>query len=161
VNLRSVAVALVAAVLAAGLGSCGQFVEYTDDLRDPTTRRTLFVRSPATIGGVVGFAVGTPVSVAALPVTYVVYSYQKAESPDLADPLSTLLFPSFVLWRTVSLIAAPFDALEFLAYRAWLPPRTPTREEVEQMELEFDERSLQSYPVRPIYPLPSDGRSDG
>src|SRR5690606_40387621 len=103
---------LMLALLAAG---CAGLVQYTDELRDESTGRSLFVRTPATAGGIVGFAAGLPVSLAALPVTYTVHVYQRERTPMRADPVSTMLFPSFVLWRAGVLLAAPFDAVEWLA----------------------------------------------
>lgn len=142
------------------LGGCAQLVQYTDELRDERTGRTIVVRAPATIGGIAGFAVGAPVSVVALPVTWPVYRYQKATAPLRADPTSTFLFPSFLLWRAGTMIlGAPFDAAEWLVYRAWIAAPTPTAGEREAIELSHDEETLQSYPVEPIYPLPT--RGDG
>lgn len=139
------------ALLMLALG-CAEMVQYTDELVDRRTGRTLLVRTPATLGGVVGFVVGVPVDIVALPVTYLVYTNQKSDQSAAADPLSTMLFPSFVLWRAGTLVAVPLDALEFIVYRAWLPPPTPTRQEQEAFEVEQDERTLPVYPVEPIFP---------
>ncbi len=126
-----------------------------DELRDERTGRTLFVRSPAAVGGIAGFAIGAPVSVAALPVTWAVYRYQKAETPLRADPTSTFLFPSFLFWRAGTLLlGTPFDALEWACYRAWRDRPSLTAGESEAIELRHDEESLQSYPVEAIYPPP-------
>ena len=133
-------------------GSCGQLVEYTDELVDQRTGRTLVVRTPATFGGVLGFLIGVPLDLIALPITYTVYTIQKDEPTVTADPLSTMLFPSFVLWRAGTLVAVPFDMLEFSVYRAWLPPQTPTAEEQEAHEVEEDEAALPVYPVERIFP---------
>lgn len=148
--MRSAAVLLLA--ICAATPGCAGLVQYTDELRDDSTGRTLFVRSPATIGGILGFATGVPVSVVALPVTYPVYAYQKEVTPIRADPVSTLLFPSFVLWRAGTLIAAPFDLLEWAVWRVWQGTPTLTAEEQEQVERRHDQEVLQSYPVETIYP---------
>lgn len=104
------------------LSSC-VLVVYSDDLVDESTGRSNFVTQPASIGGIVGFIVGVPVDIATLPVSYVVYSVQKDADEEGVDPLSTLLFPSFVFWRAgVLAIGAPFDLLEFAFYRAWKDP---------------------------------------
>lgn len=137
---------------------CAGLVQYTDELRDERTGRTLFVRTPATVGGIVGFAVGLPVSVVALPITYPVYAYQKDVTPMRADPVSTLLFPSFVLWRAGTLVGAPFDALEWAFWRVWQGTPTLTEEEREQVERRHDEEVLQSYPVETIYPTEAERR---
>ena len=77
---------------------------------------------------------------------------QKANDPITADALSTMLFPSFVLWRTGALIGAPFDVLEYVAWRAWQPPTTPTDDEQAEIEYEIDQNTLRSYPVERVYP---------
>ena len=143
---------LLLAVALLSAPSCSQLVQYTDELTDKRTGRTLFVRAPATLGGVVGFVVGIPVDIVALPITYAVYAYQDANEPGGTDPLSILLFPSFFLWRAGSLIAAPFDMIEFAVYRAWRSPETLTREEREEIEFYHDDHVLPTYPVTPIYP---------
>jgi hypothetical protein len=139
-------------------GSCAGLVQYTDELRDERTGRSVVVRSTAAAGGAIGLVAGLPVSVAVSPVTYVVYLTEKARSPLRADPLSILLFPSFVLWRAGSLIAAPFDVVEWALFRLGADDVTRTAEEQERIELEHDERVLQSYPVEPIYPTERDRR---
>lgn len=139
----------VAALLLTG---CAHLVEYAQDLTDRRTGRTLFVRTPATVGGFVGFAVGLPLSVVGLPVTYTVYRQQDRLNPGQSDALSTLLWPSFVLWRAGNLVATPFDAVEWAAYRSWRDPPALTRGEREDLEIEIDSQSLPSYPVEPIYP---------
>jgi hypothetical protein len=150
--------AAVCVALVAATASCAGLVQYTDELRDERTGRTLIVRSPATAGGVVGFAVGLPVSAVALPVTYPVYLHQKRTAPMRADPVSTLLFPSFVLWRAGVLVAAPFDLVEWAVYRGWKGTPTRTAEERERIERDHDEEVLQTYPVEPIYPTARDLR---
>ena len=135
------------------LPSCAELVEYTDELSNAGTGRTLVVTSPATIGGITGFVVGIPVDVLALPITYPFYAIQKSQDSLTADPLSTMLFPSFFLWRVGKLLAVPFDLIEFSVYRAWRSPETLTREEREEIEFRIDEESLPSYPVQPIYPI--------
>lgn len=140
-----------AVVLLAALGGCTSVVRYTDELADPRTGRTAFVRLPATLGGVIGFVVGVPVDLVALPATYGFYLTQPKEE---RDPLSIFLFPSFVLWHAGTLIAVPFDVLEFACYRAWQPPDALSREERERRELQLDETELPDYPVETIYPKP-------
>ncbi len=139
-------------------GSCAGLVQYTDELRDERTGRSVVVRSTAAAGGAIGLVAGLPLSVAAAPVTYVVYLTERARSPLRADPLSIMLFPSFVLWRAGSLLAAPFDFVEWAIFRAGADDVTRTAEEQERIELEHDERVLQSYPVDPIYPTDRDRR---
>jgi len=145
------AAALTVALAATG---CTEIVRYTDALVDPTTGRTLVVRTPATFGGVLGLVLGLPVDVLALPVTYGYYELQPA---DTRDPLSIFLFPSFVLWRLGTLLGAPFDVLEFAFYRGWMSPPALSPEERERLELELDESEMPDYPVQPIYPKPARG----
>ena len=152
--LRPLGPVLVFAVASSG---CAGVVQYTDELPDPQTGRSQLVTTPATLGGIVGFVVGVPASVVALPVTYTVHRVELARAPLRADLLSTLLFPSFVFWRAGTLIlGAPFDAVEFLAWRAWTGPSGPADADREAIEREFDRDELPSYPVEPIYPA-SDG----
>ena len=87
-----------------------------------------------------------------LPVTYAIHRSEQAENPGQADALSTLLWPSFVLWRAGNLLAAPFDAVEWAVYRGWTGPPALTRSEREELEAEVDRQCLPSYPVTPIYP---------
>lgn len=141
--------AFLVLLLPAALAGCTQTIRYTDELVDPRTGRSLFVRAPAIFGGVVGFLAGVPVDVAALPVTYPVY---KAQDEATVDPLSIFLFPSFVLSRAGVLVGMPFDVLEYLAYRMWRPEDTLTAEERERLELQYDEDSLPNHPVEWIYP---------
>jgi hypothetical protein len=104
-----------------------ELIVYSDNLVNEN-RHSGFVTKPASVVGLIGFVVGLPLDILALPITYTVYSSQKARYPDTADPLSTLLFPSFVLWRTgVILVGAPLDLIEFVAWRAWTSP--PEEEE--------------------------------
>jgi len=148
--------------VAFALAGCAQIVQYTDELRDERTGRTVIVRSPATVGGIAGFALGAPVSVVALPATWGVYRYQKARTPLQADPTSTLLFPSFLFWRVGTLLlGAPVDLLEWGFWRAWRDAPTPNAAEREAIELRHDEEVLQNYPVEPIFPpLPQVPRRD-
>ncbi len=139
-------------VCLAATTACSQLVEYTDELTDPSTGRTAVTRTTATITGAVGFTVGLPVSLVALPVTYPLYRYQSGENPTTADPASAMLFPSFVLWRAGALLAAPVDLVEFGVWRAWQPPREPTREEQEAIEARIDDDMLPAYRVHRIYP---------
>lgn len=133
--------------------SCAELVEYAQDLTDRRTGRTLLVRTPATVGGFVGFGAGLPLSLAGLPVTYAIHRRESRQNPGQADALSTLLWPSFVLWRAGNLLATPFDLVEWVAYRAWVEPPALNRSEREDLEIEIDAQSLPSYPVDPVYPL--------
>lgn len=145
---------LLPLLIALPMTACTGLVRYTGDLTDERTGRTAFVTAPASAGGFVGFVVGVPISIAALPVSYTVYASQKAEDPSTADPLSTMLFPSFVLWRAGTLLGSPFDLVEFLVYRSALPADTMTEAERRQFELQLDHDTLKSYAVEPIYPAP-------
>lgn len=133
----------------AALSSCTQVVQYTDALVDARTGRTQFTRIPATIGGIVGFVGGIPFDVVALPATYTVYATQDEVT---RDPLSIFLFPSFVLWRIGSLLGAPFDLVEWSAWRAWQQDDALTPEERELREAEIDALEWPDYPVEVIYP---------
>ncbi len=134
-------------VLLAGAG-CTQLVTYTDELTDPAKGRTPFTQVPATFGGVVGFAVGIPLDVMALPATWVVYRTQDKET---RDPLSIFLFPSFVLWRAGVLLAAPIDAVEYVVWRSWHPRAALSGEELERRERLLDEQEMKGMPVTPLY----------
>lgn len=104
------------------LPSC-VLVEYSQNLVDESTGRGNFVTQPASIGGIVGFIAGVPLDIAALPASYLVYRAQRDQDEEAIDPLSTLLFPSFVLWRTgVIVIGTPFDVLDLVFRRAWTTP---------------------------------------
>lgn len=129
-------------------------MRYTDDLVAARTGRTVFTRSPATFGGVLGFIAGVPIDIVILPATYVIYVSQDEVT---RDPLTIFLFPSFVLWRVGSLIGAPFDLVEWVVWRAWQAEDALTPEERERREKELDELVWPDYPVEPIYPLPGDG----
>lgn len=108
-------------------------VEYSDRLVDERTRSN-FVTQPASIGGLLGFIIGIPIDFVGLPISYPIYRFNKSEDEENLDPLSTLLFPSFVLWRTgVLVIGTPLDLLEFAFYRAW---RRPPAQELPDLELE-------------------------
>jgi hypothetical protein len=133
---------------------CSGVVQYAEDLTDRRTGRTWFVRTPAAVGGFVGFGVGVPVSVVALPVTYVIYESARRQDAASVDALSTLLWPSFVLWRGGNLLGTPFDAVEWASYRAWRGPVQLTEAEREDVETQVDAQCLPSYPVEPIYPRP-------
>lgn len=116
-------------------------MEYSDQLIDERSGRSPVVTKTASLGGIVGFVVGVPLDILGLPITYVVYTVQKDEEEEGVDPLSTILFPSFVLWRTgVLAIGTPFDVLEFTFYRAWARPAAsrdtdPEATEKDSMEL--------------------------
>lgn len=148
---RSLRRRLLAAALLPSLwccGGCTELVRYTDELVDARTGRTLVTRTPATFGGIVGFVVGLPVCVVVLPVTWAVY---QSQSEAARDPISTYLFPSFVLWRVGSLLGMPFDAVEWVVWRGWQPESAMTPEERERREREIDAQEWTSYPVEPIY----------
>jgi hypothetical protein len=137
------------ALLGAG---CGQLVQYSDELVEPRTGRSAFVVVPATAGGVVGFVVGVPVDIVALPITYPIYLIQKHTSPSEADLTSTVLFPTFAFGRAGTiLIGLPFDAIEFALWRGWQPPESLNREQRERIEYTFDERTLPVHPVQPVH----------
>ncbi len=146
--MRGVLLALLATTC-----SCSQLVRYTDELGDARSGRSLAVTTTANTGAFLGFIAGLPFDLAALPVTFVIYRIQREQNKLQADPISTMLFPSFVLWRAGTLLAAPFDMIEFVTWRAWQPPVAPNRQEQLAIEYEIDEETLGSYPVTPIYPL--------
>jgi len=145
-------VAAAIAALGVVLGACSQLVRYTDELVDRGTGRTVLVTAPASAGGFFGFIAGLPVDLAALPITYPVYRVQADKDPAGADPLSTMLFPSFVLWRAGTLLGMPFDVLEYAGWRLWQPEVTPTEEERKRFEAQLDEQSLPAYPVETLEP---------
>ena len=132
------------------LSACAPVVRYTNELVDERHGRTWFTRLPSTVGGTVGFALGVPVDLVALPVTVVVYRTQPKET---RDPLSIFLFPSFVLWKVGALVGAPFDAVEWSVYRAWRSSPPVTQDEREAIERKWDAREFTEYPVTPIYPV--------
>jgi hypothetical protein len=131
--------------------SCTQVVRYTDELVDARYGRTWFTRLPATVGGTTGFAVGLPIDVVALPLSWVIYRSQPKET---RDPLSSFLFPSFVLWKAGALLGAPFDLVEWGVWRSWQPAVPITQEEREAIERAWDAREYSEYPVTPIHPAP-------
>lgn len=135
------------------LAGCSPVVRYTDSLVDARYGRTWFTRLPATVGATTGFAVGVPVDIVALPLTYVVYRTQPRET---RDELSIFLFPSFVLWKAGALFGAPFDLVEWGLWRSWQPALPRTQEEWEAIEREWDAREYTEYPVTPLHPLPGD-----
>lgn len=134
--------------------ACSQVVHYTNELVDARYGRTWFTRFPATVGGTVGFVVGVPVDVVAIPVSWAVYITQPKET---RDPLSVFLFPSWVLWKAGALLGSPFDAVEWVAWRSWQPPPPITQEERDAIERAWDEAGWSTYPVTPVYPRPADG----
>ncbi len=137
--------------IAAALGGCTPIVRYTDELVSAKSGRTPVTRAPATFGGFIGFVVGIPIDVVAVPITWGVYASQDDAT---RDPLSIFLFPSFVLWRVGTLIAAPIDILEWGLWRWWQPDQSLTPEERERIERELDEQQQQwtDYPVEWLYP---------
>lgn len=111
------------------------------------------VRGAAKVGGAIGLVAGVPISVVALPASYPIYKIQESADPDGTDFMSTVAFPAFVLLEVCSLLATPFDVLEFALYRAWQPPATLTAEEQQEIEFALDDQTLPRYPVVPIYPI--------
>ena len=97
-----------------------------------------------------------PVDLLALPATGSFYLVEDARSDGNADLLSILLFPSVVLWKMGALLGAPFDALEFVAWRSWREPAALSAAERERVELRWDDEALPRYPVAPVFPLPTD-----
>ncbi len=140
----------VAALL--GAASCSPVVTYTNELVDARFGRTWFTRLPATVGATTGFAVGIPLDVVALPLSYLVYN---AQSRETRDALSIFLFPSFVLWKAGALLGTPFDVVELAAWRSWQPDRPRTQEEWDAIERSWDAREYTEYPVDPLYPRPT------
>lgn len=134
--------------------SCSSIVKYTDEVTDQASGRSIFTVAPANFFGLCGFIVGIPLDVVALPVSYPIL---QSTPPEDQDPLSTLLFPSFVLWRCGVLVAAPIDGLEYLIVRSWQGTPTTGNEEQELIELELDAQELPDYPVEVIYPRPRAG----
>ncbi len=130
-------------------GGCTSVVRYTNELVSSDHGRTYFTRGPSALGGTAGFVLGIPVDVAALPVSFAVYRSQPRETRDV---LSVFLFPSFVLWQSGLLLGAPFDVLEWAAWRAWRPARALTPQEREAAERGWDAEEFSVYPVTPIYP---------
>ncbi|MGC6489280.1 MAG: hypothetical protein ACON4Z_16660 [Planctomycetota bacterium] len=145
---RATISALLLALSALG-GGCTSVVRYTNELVSDEHGRTYFTRAPSALGGTVGFAVGLPVDVAALPATFVFYRSQPKETRDV---LSVFLFPSFVLWQSGLLLGVPFDAVEWAAWRSWQAPRPLTPAEREAAERAWDAEEFSAYPVTPIYP---------
>jgi len=147
--MRAAAVLLAAGLAVASLGSCSHIVRYTNDLTDAGAGRTWFTRWPAAAFGTVGFVVGVPVDILVSPLSWAVYRSQPRETRDF---LSVFLFPSFALWKAGALLAAPFDAVEWTAWRWWHDPLPLTPEEREAIERLWDLREYSEYPVTPIYP---------
>jgi hypothetical protein len=50
------------------------------------------------------------------------------------------------------LVGAPFDAVEWAAYRSWQDPAPVTPEEREAIERQWDALEFTEYPVTSIYP---------
>ena len=146
-------VGLAAGLAAAlALGGCTPVVRYADALIEGRDGRTWFTRAPATIAGGAGFVLGIPIDVLTLVPAWFVY---RAQPETQRDPVSVFLFPSFVLWKAGTLLGAPFDAVEWLVWRAWQEPPPLTQQERDAIEQEWDSReSFSEYPVTPIHPLP-------
>lgn len=149
---------LLSAPCLSALAGCAQVVRYTDELVDARYGRTWVTRLPATLGATTGFAVGLPIDIVALPVTWVAYRSQQKET---RDPLSVFLFPSWVLWKTGALIGAPFDLVEWGVWRSWQPAVPMTQEELEAIERAWDAKEYSEYPVTPIYPRAEPGGATG
>jgi len=146
---RWLASVLASCFVLMAMGSCAPLVRYTNELVDDRHGRTWFTRLPSALGGTFGFALGVPIDVVSLPVTFVVYRSQPRET---RDPLSVFLFPSFALWKVGALVGAPFDVVEWAAYRSWQDPAPVTPEEREAIERRWDALEFTEYPVTPIYP---------
>jgi hypothetical protein len=143
-----------AAALATALAltGCTSVVRYTDALIEGRDGRTWFTRAPATIAGGVGFVAGVPIDVLTLVPAWFVY---RAQPEAQRDPLSVFLFPSFVLWKVGALVGAPFDLVEWAAWRAWQPRAPLTQQERDAIEQEWDRReAFSEYPVEAIHPRP-------
>jgi hypothetical protein len=145
-RLRLAALLLASAALCCG---CTSVVRYTNELVSSDHGRTYITRAPSALGGTLGFALGIPVDVVALPATFVVYRSQPKETRDV---LSVFLFPSFVLWQSGLLLGAPFDLAEWAVWRSWQPPRSLTPSQREAAERGWDAEEFSVYPVTPIYP---------
>ena len=152
--MRARPIALLSLAVLAG---CTQVVRYADELVDERYGRTWFTRLPATVGGTTGFVVGLPVDIVAIPASW---AYYQAQSKETRDPLSVFLFPSFVLWKVGTLFGAPFDLLEWVAWRSWQDDRELTQEEREAIERTWDTREYSEYPVTPIHPRPASQDQD-
>jgi len=137
-------------------GGCRQVIQYTDELADPRTGRSLAVRVPANLGGALGFVAGLPLDLVALPATGAFYLAEDARTDGQADLITILLFPSVVLWKAGVLLATPFDAIEYVAWRAWQPPPVLDANERERVEERWDRQALPVYPVVPVFPAPGD-----
>lgn len=124
-------------------------MRYTNELVDDRHGRTWFTRFPSTVGGTAGFALGIPVDVVALPVTFTVYRSQPKETRDL---LSVFLFPSVVMWKVGALLGMPFDVVEWTLWRSWQDAPAITADEREEIERKWDARDFSEYPVTPVYP---------
>lgn len=146
---RPVLLLLAAACLPAA--ACSPIERYTRELTDERYGRTWFTRFPAGVGGTLGFVIGVPIDLVAMPLTWVVYRTQPKETRDV---MSTFLFPSYALWKAGSLLGTPFDGVEWIAWRSWQPPRPISQEEREAIEHSWDEAGWSEYPVVPIYPVP-------
>ena len=112
---------------------------------EPTTGGQLKVEAVGTLG----FTVGVPIDIVALPVTIVV---DRSQPPETRDPFSTYLFPSWALWSVGKLLGAPFDAVEWAVWRSWQPTPQVTAQQRESIERQWDAREFSEYPVTPIYP---------
>lgn len=132
-----------------GLSGCAGVVRYTDALVEPRFGRSWFTRLPAAVGGTLGFSLGVPFDILAVPVSAMVYYNQ---APATREPVSVFLFPSWVLWKAGLLLGAPFDGLEWLLYRAYRPELELGREEREALERAYDEAGWSQYPVQAVYP---------
>jgi hypothetical protein len=142
--------AFVGVAFAAG---CTQLVRYSEEVTDERYGRSYFTRVPANLGATLGFVAGVPVDVVVSPVSWIVYRGQARET---RDPLSVFLFPSFVMWKVAgAVVGAPFDVVEWAAWRGWRPPPALTQEQRDIIERTWDAREYFSeYPVAPIYPMP-------
>ena len=136
------------------LGSCevvGQFVEYTDGLRN-SKEHTAVVRGVSQTGGFLGLLASVPLTVASLPINYSAYLVSDSIKPGETDVASMLLLPSFTLLEVGSLLGAPAALVEMLMYRIWAPRPSLDPVEQEAYEAALDEDTLPRYPVEPIVP---------
>jgi hypothetical protein len=161
VRIARKAAALVALMIGgAALGGCASAIRYADELSNGDGGRTAFVTAPATVGSFAGLVVGVVANIPLLVVTGPVYLYRDTGDGPPPDVLSTLFFPTFVIWQGGKLLAAPFDAVEYGLYRVWLPDHGLSPAELEEVERLHDAAELPAYLVRSIFPSESWARDE-